>query len=184
MASWHYAIRGEQFGPVDDRTLAALLANGAVTMDALVWREGMAEWKVAREVPEVRDLIAMSPAATTASGAPQSTGTPPRAGLAPPTRPDGIVATNPGADEGDRTGGVIPYKNPMALTAYYLGIFALIPCLGIPLAIAAIVCGIIGIRRYQAKPIIRGVAHAWIGIAIGSLVLLGSTLLIVGGFVF
>lgn len=33
--------------------------------------------------------------------------------------------------QGDHTGGVIPYKNPQALTAYYLAVASLIPCIGI-----------------------------------------------------
>jgi len=32
---------------------------------------------------------------------------------------------------GDNTGGLIPYKNPKALIAYYLGIFSLFPLLGL-----------------------------------------------------
>ena len=28
-------------------------------------------------------------------------------------------------------GAFIPYKNPMGLTAYYLGVFSFIPCLGL-----------------------------------------------------
>jgi hypothetical protein len=42
-------------------------------------------------------------------------------------------------DGGDGTGGLIPYKNPKALLAYYFGVFSLIPVLGIPLGITAFV---------------------------------------------
>ena len=42
-------------------------------------------------------------------------------------------------EQGDATGGIIPYKNGPALMAYYLGIFSLIPCLGLVLAIPAFV---------------------------------------------
>ena len=52
---------------------------------------------------------------------------------APPIQPN-----MPGQNT-DSTGGVIPYKNPPALIAYYLGIFSLLPCIGILLAIPAIV---------------------------------------------
>ena len=41
-------------------------------------------------------------------------------------------------EQGDATGGVIPYKNGPALAAYYLGIFSLIPCGGLLLAIPAL----------------------------------------------
>src|SRR3989442_1081509 len=38
---------------------------------------------------------------------------------------------------------LIPYTNPKALIAYYLGIFGLIPCLGAILGPAALVLGIL-----------------------------------------
>src|SRR5262249_14532371 len=64
---------------------------------------------------------------------------------------------------------VIPYKNPKALIAYYLGIFGLIPCLGLILGPAAIVLGILGLR-YKAKyPEAKGTAHAIVGLVLGSL---------------
>lgn len=69
--------------------------------------------------------------------------------------------------EGDSTGGLIPYKNPKALTAYYLGLFSFIPCLGLPLGIAALVLGIMGLRARSRNPVIKGSVHAWIGILVG-----------------
>ena len=49
--------------------------------------------------------------------------------------------------QGDATGGVIPYKNPAALAACYLGLFSLLPVVGIVLAILALILGIVGLRR-------------------------------------
>jgi hypothetical protein len=86
-------------------------------------------------------------------------------------------------ETGDATGGVIPYKNVPALIAYYLGVFSLIPCLGIPLGIGAVILGIIGLVKYKKTPQVRGVVHAWIGIALGSLMFLLYTGLIVFSFV-
>ena len=77
----------------------------------------------------------------------------------------------PQATGGDSTGGVIPYKNPQALIAYYLGVFSLIPCLGIPLAVAALVLGVLGLRARKRNPEIKGSAHAWIGIIAGGFML-------------
>ena len=73
------------------------------------------------------------------------------------------------SSETDATGGLIPYKNPHALIAYYLGLFSLFPCLGLLLAIPALILGIMGLKRYKANPIIRGSVHAWIGIVMGGL---------------
>jgi hypothetical protein len=82
---------------------------------------------------------------------------PPAAGYYPYGYPPAPV-------EGDKTGGLVPYKNPNALLAYYLAVFAIIPYLGIFLAPAAIVFGLRGWRYYQQYPVVKGAVHAWIGI--------------------
>lgn len=74
-------------------------------------------------------------------------------------------------------GGLIPYKNPQALWAYYLGIFSLIPCLGIPLGIAAFVLGIRGLRYADLHTEARGKGHAWAGIILGGLCAVAYTVL-------
>ena len=73
--------------------------------------------------------------------------------------------------QGDATGGVIPYKNPPALIAYYCGIFSLIACIPFffPLPIVALVLGIKGLRKAKAEPHVKGRVHAWIGIVCGSI---------------
>jgi hypothetical protein len=76
-------------------------------------------------------------------------------------------------------GGLIPYKNVPALWAYYVAIFALIPCLGIPLGVVAIVLGIQGLKHAQLRPTDKGAAHAWTGIILGAICALGYSLLIV-----
>ena len=74
-------------------------------------------------------------------------------------------------DEGDVTGGVIPYKNPMALASYYCGVFGLISCclaLGI-FGIVPIILGFLGLRYAKQHPEARGQAHAITGIVLGLL---------------
>ncbi len=71
--------------------------------------------------------------------------------------------------EGDATGGIIPYKNPKALLAYYLGLFSLFPLLGLPLGIAAFTLGILGLKDKKRNPVIKGSVHAGIGIGCGCL---------------
>ena len=63
--------------------------------------------------------------------------------------------------------GLIPVKNMQALIAYYLAVFSLIPVLGIPLGITALVLGIRGLGYAKAHPEAKGAIHAWIGIALG-----------------
>ena len=71
------------------------------------------------------------------------------------------------ATTGDGTGGLIPFKNPKALIAYYLGIFSGLPLIGLPIGVAAFVLGIMGLRDRARNPIIKGSVHAGIGIGCG-----------------
>ncbi|HEY3898041.1 MAG TPA: GYF domain-containing protein [Chthoniobacter sp.] len=88
------------------------------------------------------------------------------AGVVPPPPPP---TPPPVPVQGDATGGLIPYKNAPALIAYYLGIFGLLPFIGLLLAIPAFILGIIGLRKRAKTPIIKGAVHAWIGIVLGFL---------------
>ena len=75
----------------------------------------------------------------------------------------------PAEPAGDGTGGLIPYKNPAALAAYYLGLFSLFPVLGLFLAVPALILGIVGLRARRRNPAIKGSVHAWIGIVMGAI---------------
>lgn len=83
------------------------------------------------------------------------------------------------ATEGGGLGRLIPYKNAQALWAYYLGIFSLIPCLGIPLGLAALVLGVGGLKHAGRNPETRGKGHAWTGIILGSLCVVGNAVALV-----
>jgi hypothetical protein len=89
----------------------------------------------------------------------------------------GVSAGAPqGKTEGDSTGGVIPYKNPKALIAYYTGIFLSPCCLGfVPL-----IFGILALQDRAKNPAIKGAVHAYVGIVLGGL----STLALIGIIVF
>src|SRR5260370_34166422 len=63
---------------------------------------------------------------------------------------------------------LIPYTNPKALIAYYLGIFGLIPCLGAILSPAALVLGILGLRYLKKIPGATGMAACVFVIVLGS----------------
>lgn len=64
---------------------------------------------------------------------------------------------------------LIPTRNGAALTAYYLGLFSIIPVLGLPLGIVAIVLGVKGLRRFREDASVRGRNHAWVGIICATL---------------
>jgi hypothetical protein len=83
------------------------------------------------------------------------------------------AANSAGGDDAAST--IVPYKNPPALTSYYLGVFSLLACvpflgvIGIPMAIAAFVLGLKGLRKVREQPECKGTAHAWIGIICGAI---------------
>lgn len=159
MSSWHYAVGERSTGPVEEKTIRALIEAGAIDGHTLVWREGMPAWAPARSVPEVAALLP--------------------AGRTPPMSPIGVTPQVPGVATGDATGGLIPYRNPKALTSYYLGICALIPCAGALFGLSSIVLGILGLQDRARNPLIRGAAHAWIGIVLGTLSVLAHIVLAV-----
>ncbi len=64
---------------------------------------------------------------------------------------------------------LVPYRNKAALAAYYLGLFSIIPCVGLPLGIAAVVLGIMGLKRAKQNPEAKGKIHAWVGIILGGI---------------
>src|SRR4030043_763185 len=69
----------------------------------------------------------------------------------------------------DNLGGLVPYKNSRALIAYYLGIFSLIPCLGLFLGPAAFILGLQGLKFYKLHPEAKGKTHALIGVWFGAI---------------
>lgn len=70
---------------------------------------------------------------------------------------------------GGGIGALIPYKNTCALISYYLGVFSLIPCVGALLGIAAVILGIIGLRKAARFPEAKGKVHAIVGIVCGGI---------------
>jgi hypothetical protein len=76
-------------------------------------------------------------------------------------------------EEGDVTGGLIPYKNAKALASYYCGVFSLIPCLGGVLGPIALILGFLGFSYANKHPKASGKAHAIVGIILGLLTTLG-----------
>jgi uncharacterized membrane protein len=65
---WHYVQNGQACGPVETAALQALLQNGSLAPDALIWKPDMPDWVPARSVAEFAASV-------------------PRAGTAPPVPP-------------------------------------------------------------------------------------------------
>ncbi len=65
-AIWHFAKGGEQCGPVTLTDLQRRLSGNELTLDDVVWREGLADWLPIRDVAELQASL----------GSPGVTGTP------------------------------------------------------------------------------------------------------------
>ena len=78
-------------------------------------------------------------------------------------------ATNPAGGVAIAPAGSGAAPNPAALASYYIGLASIIPLLGIFTGIAAVVLGIMGLKRYHAEPWRRGRIHSYAGILLGAL---------------
>lgn len=148
-------VDGKEYGPVSTGQLTQWLAENRVNGQTLVREEG-GNWKPLREHAAFASL--------------------PAAGQ-PPTMPGG-VPPQPGSPS-DAVSTIIPYRNAAALTAYYLAVFSVIPCLGALLGIAALVLGLRGLKFVKQYPDAKGTVHAWIGVVVGGIFGVGYTALIV-----
>jgi len=89
----------------------------------------------------------------------------------PPPQSDAASAAPSTGEEVVAT--VIPYRNPAALAAYYLGVFSVIPVLGFFAAIPAFILGIFGFRAARRMPTAHGTGHALVGLLVGGLSIVG-----------
>ena len=127
--------------------------------------------------PSVIALFGERPAAGGPGKAPTvSVGADGEGPAAIPAAPPALAPRVLVAGTGDATGGIIPYKNPHALIAYYSGVFSLIPCLGIILGPIAVGFGVSGLRARRRNPAVRGHVHAWAAIVLGSIVIAAHVL--------
>lgn len=144
---------GKEYGPVPLDTIRQWLLGGRVNGDTRVRSEGSEAWTTLRQLPELAADFSAPPPLP--SAAPMVAAAVPDSGL----------------------NMLIPYRNGMALAAYYCGVFALIPLLGALLGWVAFGLGVAGLRAAKKNPLMGGKVHAWIGIVLGVLCALGNVLL-------
>ncbi|MEU8507658.1 SPFH domain-containing protein [Streptomyces brevispora] len=58
---WFVGVNGAQQGPYDSAGLSALVSEGTLTRATLIWREGMAGWLPADQVPDAGRLFGAVP---------------------------------------------------------------------------------------------------------------------------
>ena len=153
------SVDGRQQGPMEVSRVNAMLASGALPpFSTLAWHEGLPGWVSLAEVTGV-----VLPGAH-AAPAPE-----------PVVRADGPPSGS-SSSWGEVLRTVIPYKNPLALAAYYLGVFGLVPVVGAVLAVPAVVLGFLGLARCRRDVALKGKDHAWAGIVLGATSILGHGL--------
>jgi hypothetical protein len=75
---------------------------------------------------------------------------------------------------------LLPVGRPVsAIAAGYCALFAILPLFGLPFAIAALVCGIVALKRIKAEPGLSGKGRAWFGIIVGGLMTAVSLVVLV-----
>lgn len=150
--SWHVEIYGQKHGPMDRDALLAMMREGQVPLESLVWTPGMPQWQPAVRFPDFAAAM----------------GVPMRAS------PNG-----PGDGADEAMSAIVPFSNPPALIAYYLAIASLIPVAGAILGPLAIHHGLKGLRFRREHRVARGGAHARTAIILGSIVSLAHVALFV-----
>jgi hypothetical protein len=89
MTSWYYGSQGQQHGPISESELRRLLADGTLTQQTMVWRDGWADWKVVADVGEWQTAAAITPSVLPHE--PSSYAVPTQCGLAIASMICGIV---------------------------------------------------------------------------------------------
>jgi len=103
MSNWYYADRDRQrHGPMERAALVRLFHDGRIGLDALVWRDGLAQWQPLGELAGELGLLADTPVAPVS---------PPAADVAPSPS---SWETAPTVDTLPRAATASPYAAPLA----------------------------------------------------------------------
>jgi hypothetical protein len=153
----------QKHGPVDEAKIREWITEGRANAQSKACKAGDSQWRQLSEFPEFA----------------------PEFGISTPVAPPIAV---PHQEQGDATGGIIPYKNKHALIGYYMsvgGLFMMcIPVIGLMYTISVVVFGVKGLKNVKANPQIKGQVHCWIAIIGGGLEtlvnLIWSALLTIG----
>ncbi|MDP0491650.1 MAG: DUF4190 domain-containing protein [Verrucomicrobiota bacterium JB023] len=138
---WFYAKDGKQEGPVENEVIERLHANGELSKETLIWKEGMAQWTALGEVPEFQG---QSPATSATSANPSP------ATFASDPKPQAAGSTLQQPSPSPQLASP-PQQNGMALASLILGIASFV-CGGPLTGIAAIICGHIAKRQLRDSP--------------------------------
>jgi TM2 domain-containing membrane protein YozV len=68
---WYYEQNGNRIGPVDEATMRSLIADRTISIDTLVWTNGMANWTPLQQTQLAAGLPVPPPSPYSAPAAPQ-----------------------------------------------------------------------------------------------------------------
>ena len=66
---WYYEQNGNRIGPVDEATMRSLIANRFISIDTLVWTNGMANWSPLQQ-SQLATGLPVSPSTPNATSSP------------------------------------------------------------------------------------------------------------------
>ena len=174
MAEWYYGKEGQQYGPIDEGSLRARIAAGEVSGSDLIWTEGMAEWTPLSKVSQFS--YSATQAGLSEPAEKHVTDEP----ASPYTPPDAnLVAPVVG-------GGaqLSPPTSGLAIASMVCGILGLFFCFcgGTLLGIPAVICGHMALKQTRSespgmRPRMGGRGMAIAGLIMGYI---GILLTIVG----
>lgn len=61
VVAYHVAVNGQATGPYNLQVLKQMIVGGQLTVDSLVWKNGMAEWVKAGTIDELKSMFAVIP---------------------------------------------------------------------------------------------------------------------------
>ena len=167
--NWYYAKNGHQNGPVPTEDMIDRVAMGEISPTDLAWCEGMADWLPVSEIPQLKVLPPVQDEPAAASNIG------PSAQASPYQAP---AAAAPSASPSYAAPGQPPSQG-LAIASLICGILGLIGCcvwfISLPTALAAIVTGHLAISRNRQDPqrfTGKGMARA--GLITGYLGAIGS----------
>lgn len=174
--NWYYAKNGHQNGPVPTEDMIDRVAMGEISPTDLAWCEGMADWLPVSQIPQLKVLPPVRdemPAAAPTGAAPQQA-----------TPYQAPVSSAPAAASYAASGQ--PPSQGLAIAALVCGILSLVGCclwpVAGPLAIAAIVLGIMTHSKAKANPgAVGGKGMAKAGMITGILGLIGAGVMLALG---
>ena len=67
---WYYELNSDRIGPVDEATMRSLIANRTISIDTLVWTNGMANWTPLQQTQLAAGLPVPPPTPYAAPAAP------------------------------------------------------------------------------------------------------------------